>query len=294
VPLQDELCFVQFIHPGKEHPPDGDGFKDWNRGKHKRKFLEIDGRCRRKGKPYEGPLRFWAEWEPQSEVITRIDEPLDDGPRFIYRPFYVAPPSYHGLQNTDPFVFDRFFYAGCLQDTKKGPTQLRYLQRGSVVLFGSFVRGQFALDTVFVVDECIDYRPDQAVVKLRDSVPRAYLEVTVATLGQPRKGEKRCGPGTPQRSLRLYSGATIDNPVNDMYSFFPCQPAKECPHGFARPAITIADAITDSLMMGKRLNRGIAEHRVKELWNTVRKQVESAGLWLGVHAEMPKRRRSSQ
>ena len=41
-------------------------------------------------------------------------------------------------QNTDPFVFgERFHYTGCLRHTRRGPTQLRYLAPGSLVLFGS-------------------------------------------------------------------------------------------------------------------------------------------------------------
>jgi hypothetical protein len=45
--LQNELCFVQFIHPGREHEPDARGKKGWNDGPHKRKFVETNGRCLR-------------------------------------------------------------------------------------------------------------------------------------------------------------------------------------------------------------------------------------------------------
>jgi hypothetical protein len=277
------------MHPGKEHRPDRDGFKDWNHDDHRRKFLEIDGCCWRKGTTYKGPLRFWGEWEPQSEVLAVVDAPLADGPMFICRPFYVVPTTYRDLQNTDPFVFEQFFYAVCRQETKFGQTQLRYLKQGSVILFGSSVRGQFALDTVFVVDSWNEYFRSQAVTQLHSIVPEAYLEVTIAALVQP-KGKARCGTARSEQSLRLYSGATINNPMNGMYSFFPCQPAQNCPKGFARPVIAIPNVITDSLKQGGRLNRGIEKRRANELWNDVRKQVESADLWLGVRAEMPERR----
>jgi hypothetical protein len=54
------------------------------------------------------------------------------------------------MQNTDPFVFgDQFHYTGCLQHTKRGATQLRYLDRGSVILFGSCrEKRDFVVDTV--------------------------------------------------------------------------------------------------------------------------------------------------
>jgi hypothetical protein len=124
-------------------------------------------------------------------------------------------------------------------------------------------------------------------------VPKGYFEVTLATLGQRRKGDKRCGTGGAQRTFRLYFGATIEKPVNGMYSFFPSQPAEMSVNGFARPAISIPDVITDGLIMGKSLNRGIRAESVEKLWNIVRVQVESGGLWLGVHAQMPERRRSA-
>ncbi len=46
---------------------------------------------------------------------------------------------------------------GCQQNTKRGATQLRYLDRGSVILFGSCVNGSLVLDTVFVADSWEDH-----------------------------------------------------------------------------------------------------------------------------------------
>ena len=53
----------------------------------------------------EGGLEFWSDWEPESEVIAPIADPLPIGPRYIYKPYYELPCTYAGLQNTDPFVF---------------------------------------------------------------------------------------------------------------------------------------------------------------------------------------------
>jgi hypothetical protein len=108
------LCFVQFIHPGREHGSRRSNLMDWNRGKyHRRKFVEVAGRCQRQGDRLNGPLRFWAEWEPESNA-TEITNLLETGPRFVHRPYYVRPASYRDEQNTDPFVFGAcFFYMGC-------------------------------------------------------------------------------------------------------------------------------------------------------------------------------------
>jgi hypothetical protein len=35
--------FVQFMHPGNEHGSDESGFKRWNIGLHRRKFLRVEG-----------------------------------------------------------------------------------------------------------------------------------------------------------------------------------------------------------------------------------------------------------
>jgi hypothetical protein len=290
VKKQNELCFVQFIHPGKEHRPDRGRFKDWNRVDHKRKFVENMGSCIRSGEIFDGLIRFWTEWEPQSEVIATITGPDLDYPRFVYRPFYVIPSSYRGLQNTDPFVFGHFFYTGCQQHTSKGPTQLRYLDRGSVVLFGSCVSGRFAIDTVLVVDKWIDHNVADFETLLRDEVPRAYWEVTLAAWYQDDDVENACAPSGQNRSYRLYFGATVDHPVNGMFSFFPCAPAEMSPNGFARPVIENPAVITNNHKQKYRLNRGLSAYGIQQHWRELCRQVESAGLWLGVHAETPERR----
>ena len=135
--MDDKLLLVQFTHPGKEHEPDDGLLKRWNKRPrpHKRKFLKQNGRYLAGGKVAEGKVLFWGEWEPESTVERKIDEPILRGPRFIYEPYYVVPRSYNGLENTDPFVFgEQFHYTVCKQRTF---TQLRHLLPGSVILFGS-------------------------------------------------------------------------------------------------------------------------------------------------------------
>lgn len=153
--MENKLCFVQFNHPGGEHQPDQGLFKAWNRRDHKRKFVKLTGTYIASSEVHEGTIGLWTEWEPESKVVKEILDPLPKAPRYISEPFYVLPQSYRGLQNTDPFVFgQQFHYTGCRQrnPTTGRATQLRYLSRGSVILFGSCQdKGKFVLDTVFVV-----------------------------------------------------------------------------------------------------------------------------------------------
>jgi hypothetical protein len=287
--VENELCFVQFIHPGGEHRPDNGRFKGWNRSSHKRKFLKNSGRYLHEGKLEEGEIVCWAEWEPESEVVKEIDDPFTNGPRYIYRPYYVVPPSYEGLQNTDPFIFgEQFYYEGCQQRTKNGPTQLRYLARGSVLLFGSCVnQSDFVLDTVFVVDDWIEHSRSDFRERLVDAVPEAYKDVTISPWYQESFGEKKgCIQINASESWRLYFGATYEHLLNGMFSFFPCLPY-EGEKGFARPRIRIRGVITDNLSQGKKLNPQESLHDVKTLWDEVAKQVEEQGLRLGVFTGIP-------
>lgn len=290
--MENVLCFVQFIHPGGEHRPDVGRFKGWNRASHRRKFLKSSGGYLLDGKTEDGEIVFWGEWEPESEVIREIYAPLPHGPRYVYRPYYVTPRSYEGLQNTGPFVFGRqFYYTGCQQRTKNGPTQLRYLARGSVILFGSCIgKSEFVLDTVFVVDDWIEHSRRDYRERLAE-VPEAYKDVTVSPWYQePFSDMKGCVRAHPAESWRLYFGATQERPLGGMYSYFPCLPYEEEGKGFARPRIRLEGIITDNLPQGKKLNPQPSLNGVKRLWDDVAAQVRDQALALGVYTEMPPKR----
>lgn len=156
--MDDQLCFVQFPHPGPEHQPDAENFKDWNRGTHKRKFLKGHGRYVKDNREFNDDIAFWGEWEPQSRVIKSYRDVKTDDPACLYEPYYESVDDKLKCQNTDPFVFgEQFYYTACRQHHNKKPTQLRYLNRGSVILFGSCLHSRFVLDTVFVVAGHIDH-----------------------------------------------------------------------------------------------------------------------------------------
>lgn len=281
----DRRCFVQFIHPGGEHWPDQDGVKNWNFGSHRRKFLVSPGQYVDAGQMRDGEIVFWGEWEPESRVVERYQQRLPDGPQFLYEPFFIEPDRYDtGRQNTDPFVFgDQFHYTWCLQNTKRGETQLRHLARGSVILFGSCLqKSRFVIDTVLVVADYIDHSARDYRDKLDGAVSSIYERVTITT-GYGQLGES---------SLvhRLYFGATYGRALDAMFSFFPCQPRAEAPNGFARPAIFIPGLITPQLTQGKKIARLSTGQEARDLWGEVCRQVREQGLALGVRAELPPRR----
>jgi hypothetical protein len=282
--MSDRRLLVQFLHPGGEHEPDGRGEKGWNTGRHKRKFLVSPGRyLGHDPQPGDGKLVFWGEWEPQSRVVKEYCDRVPNGPRWLYEPYYSLSDIAGGLdfQNTDPFVFgDQFLYTGCLQNTKRGATQLRSLARGSIVLFGSCLDlSRFVIDTVFVVDRWIEHTAsDHRRPELRNAVPKTYCDVTLD------RWYSGCSP--PQYSYRLYFGATPENPVDGTFSFFPCMPETEAPRGFARPTIALEGRVTQNHKQGHKATALDASSAVST-WNTVVAQVQGQGLCLGVRARMP-------
>jgi hypothetical protein len=296
--MNDKLFFVQFLHPGGEHEPDRGLIKSWNTKDHKRKFLKGPGAHLADRKLQKGEIVFWGEWEPESKVQRKIDNPIAQGPRFMYEPYYVAPKSFDKLQNTDPFVFGEVFhYTGCQQRTTKGPTQLRHLSRGSVILFGSCKNSAFVLDTVFVVDRWIDHSPKNYRRVLAGAISQEYRETTILPWYQaenrscvsavPFTESKSCGPAGPaETTWRLYYGVHHSNPLQDMYSFFPCQPYEPESKGFARPRIRLAE-ITDNKNEGWKQTEQPNLDKMAVLWRKVAEQVRDRNLALGVYAEMP-------
>lgn len=186
----------------------------------------------------------------------------------------VSPETGDFFQNTDPFVFgDRFLYVCCQQHRRGRPTQLRYLKKGSVLLFGSCLGEHFVLDTVLVVASYEDYTPAD-MTGVGTAIPPAYENVTLKRI-------------RPDLSYRLYAGARYSDPYHGMYSFFPCRPAADCPNGFARPRIASPRFITDTHKQGCRLNRQDSLDDARRLWEVVRDQVRCQHLDIGAYAQVP-------
>lgn len=289
MPLTEKRCFVQFLHPQSE--PSRQVGARWNTGGHARKYLRADG-CYLDGDLLiDGTMEFWGEWEAESVLVGEFGRPDPGGPRRVWKPCYEKKADYAGLQNTDPFVFGGFYYTGCQQHTSRGPTQLRFLNEGSVVLFGSRVGGAFALDTVFVVASWIDHDAVTYRSVLQGRVPDAYWDVTLA----PRyaREDPLCAPASavclPEdgASERLYFGATYDYPVGGMFSFVPCLPAGSVSAGFARPTIELPGVINPDLSRKYKISHRHEPEGLVTLWEKVVDQVLRQGLLLGVEVSVP-------
>lgn len=293
------IRFIQFPHPGKEHRPNAEeGGKPWNpirrpNGKensHARTFFQVNGiRLTEAGK-VTGPLWAWGEWEAEAKAIGRFD--AEDGkPATLFEPYWVSRESFENLHNTDPFIFDGFYYTDCKQGTSPALKGMLNLEVGTVIIFGSASgRDHWVLDTVFVVGKHIDHNVLD-YQKLRDYVPAGYEQVVLGPTYREH-GDRRDLP------RRLYIGATFNNPFEGMFSFFPCS-APGGHTGFARPEIRLSTVLTKEYfnpnlaqgMKGQsRRATALSLTRVQSLWKEIHDQVKATGLKLGIWAEMPQTR----
>lgn len=281
--MREARTFIQFIHPGLEHGSDrGSAIRSWNTGMHRRKFLTTAGRIHADGAERESRLLFWGEWEAPTRVIARFPRSSNGCPRFLHEPLPVAVPSQtDGLQNTDPFVFgDRFLYTCCQQFTRNGPTQLRYLAPGSIILFGSYLRGRFLLDTLFVTRSSLDHEPTDDPEVAEEATSPTYRLATIERIYASDAGRPV--------DYRLYFGATPSDQVDGMFSSFPCAPYGEG-QSFARPEIRIDGYVNPALRQGYKIyRRDLTAHDLRGLWERVASQVRDAGLQLGVFAALPR------
>lgn len=280
--MANSRCFVQFPHPGLEHQPDLTGHKAWNTyaNAHARKFMQFEGRWTdERGQQHNGELRAWCEWEAQSDLLQELDRPdPSELPRYLWLPYYTdQPDGYERLHNTDPFIFgDQFLYSNCKQ--AKRPN-LRNLERGSVIAFGSKKGHGWVLDTVLVIADSFDYLAADTHTALAGLVPDAFLDVTGGPLVENDATE----------TLRLYRGATPDDPIDGMFSFFPTSFASGNV-GFERPSIELPDSYFKPKLAQNYKKTDLPPDTLNELWQSIAEQVLDAGLLLGTHAAMPEHR----
>jgi hypothetical protein len=95
------------------------------------------------------------------------------------------------------------------------------------------------------------------------------------------------GCADDDRRLRLYEGATLDNTVGGMFSFFPCRRATES-EGFARPVLNLQRTVNPEFGRGLKIGKPVSLETAQEKWRTVVEQVRDAGLDLGVQADFPR------
>ena len=321
---KEKLCFIQFTHPGGEHGADSRSAnsKSWNYRGHKRKFLRAKGSVMENGQLLSNQdLIFWGEWEPQSHV-TRINSNVQkDFPHYIHEPELdlKVPTQIDGRlrQNTDPYVFaDAFYYRCCKQISGGKRTQLSYLKKGSIILFGSTIHqnteeAYFGVDTVFVVGDHREYDSKNYEQQLKGFTPELYAEIVgigkiveddgETALSQPVSGSRggSCSPSsytTVEPTLRCYSGATPEQNVNGMYSFVPCKLYEDGTTGFERLKICMNDLskfnpngrelITNNLNAAPKITE-IEDTKAVEIWNRIRNIVKEQRLLEGVSFVCP-------
>lgn len=206
---------VQFFHSANEYDVPRRCYRGentpigWNTtGAHFRRFLSSEGNyINEQGDKERGDLLFWSEWEANT-LVTELPHANDSGcAKWLHVP--QIPISTQivgacGLQNTDPCVFGASFkYALCLQEWS---SELRNLERGSLIIFGGRKNFKFCLDTVFVVDEKTLYNGPDAEQKVSCS-----KDYRILTLNQTRG------------KLSFYRGVTWEqrHDFGGIYSFVP-------------------------------------------------------------------------
>jgi hypothetical protein len=286
---------IRFQHPGKETDPkyfDNNGLCKWksrpsnvNSNVHSRKYLITNGKYFNSltGATVSGEIGFWGEWEAESDVkvnnsFVSISQ-VNQLPQYFHYPVRPSStPSKPGIhfENTDPCVFGgQFYYSNC-QQMSKTAKYLRDLIKGDVLIFGSTLspRNQklFVIDTVFVVKDKIHYTPRKAKQILGKAVPDWFYHLTLDLL--------------PDEEFILYIGATFDEPVEGMYSFFPCSPTSLKPEGFLRPSL-LNGKIEYLSKSGQTQGTGrVWGFDAYTVWKEVAEYILNQGLFLGVYAEI--------
>ena len=265
---------VQFIHPGPEHGPDNpplNNYKGWNIGQHRRKFLCSDGDYIENGHLRKGELMFWGEWEAPSNVQQLNQNGNTYNPSWLHSRIVPNPiPVIPNLQNTDPFIFENEFKFLLCQQFRPAIltlTQLANLDTGSLILFGSLINKDkptafFQLDTVFVVNNWIDYNPLANAINI-PKISQNYFDI-VYTKAYPSNRNH------PNLELRLYRGATIHNRINGMYSFVPARLYEANNIGFPRiPLRNMPPYMHNNKSQGFKITNNLNINAIQAFWDQV-------------------------
>jgi hypothetical protein len=304
---------VQFIHPQWEHKYDSfykdkKYYKEWHDGAHCRKFVINKGSYVDNNiKHDDSTLLFWCEWEPTS-LVEKLEQPKsvllnEVYPKYLHTPFLpslekIKEYQKRGYQNTDPFVFGKYFkYSICKQDHYPC---MKNLERGSLILFGSCVKSRFVIDTVFVVKDKIPY-----ITPVTEEIefPNNYIESNIFSeiVLKMRCKEKI---KEEQKTRILYIGASYDDTnesINKMYSFVPSIKYEGKKIGFPRLYLPNIDKInnyfskwtkakkiiSNNLKQGLLHNDNININEIEYLWNII-KDTTLEKYVLGYNFEMPK------
>lgn len=156
--------------------------------------------------------------------------------------------------------------------------KLPELAPGSIVAFGSKLRGEFVLDTVFVVGEISEdfTRASAGHIRCEDWVRAVVFDpLRISTIGA-------------DENFRLYRGRSYQVSPAAPFSFVPCLPDGAGASGFPRPALRLPRRwIEPNLALGAKATPA-SPADLRELWGEIVDQVvDQAGLDLGVQLEAP-------
>jgi hypothetical protein len=230
----------------------------------------------------DGCFTFWGEWEHSSSVTF---PPSFRNRSSVYRnngfPFQLHTPITPPIlppnggtnktlftESTDPFVFCEPMLYFCCQI--KGNNQLRKLSCGDIVVFGSKLNGQFVVDTVFVVSDQVSVY-DTALCELFAQANDAHFSAT----------------------SQVYRGATLANPVDGMFSFFPALPcdADGTPQPFQRPTLVlrsfpgfISQELNQHHKISPENKTARPTHNNYDVWSEIVSEITAQSKVLGLRA----------
>jgi len=250
------------------------GIRLWNRHKHMRKFIEINGKyidSIQNSTEKASLLRFWGEYEGHSEfeLLSPLKNvPYWNNPMAVHRPFFCN--QNINNQNTDPYIFgSNFYYAICKKES------LKDMDSGDIVLFGSEFGSKpnaiFFLDTLLVL---MDSQPSILNNKMYDTI---YQESTLK-----RIGISNCTNGT----LPVHPGVKFsDN--QQCFSFFPCIPVENKNSVFGRPEInTVKLGLKEpGARTGSKSKKLLPNENTSDIWKNIAEEVIKQGFVLGTHAD---------
>jgi len=287
---------IQFIHPGLEHTSKTGTI--WNSGPHRRKYLKVKGDFLKNldSNPQNDSLYFWGEWEAQSEAYP-INNNEPDFPKTIFSPHYNLP---IGNVNTDPFIFgNQFYYSFCRQPNSP---LLRNLIAGDIILFGSCINHEFALDTLFVVSNEMRKYKLLDTPRLKKEFSKTFFDVTLSPLksisckqdnsciNEKHNLEKICL--TPKQTTQYKNDFKIYNGVmyyekkkySNIFSYSPCLTGDKGESGFKRPIININKIITPNLSQHFKKTE---KQDTLNIWNQITEKVLQEGFSLLINTDLP-------
>lgn len=207
-----------------------------------------------------------------------------------------------------------FYYSCCKQNRKGIPTQMQYLEPGSIILFGSNInhyrksnsninqekepKPYFALDTVFVVGEDMKtYSIDSYSEDLKSFPPEQYCEIMnfkgwKDSLNYPcnsnEKNDRKKSDCTSIKSksegcengfdFTCYRGASLKHTVKGMYSFVPCKIGDDGKKGFERVKLSDEEFsfITNNQCQGVNITESNIDDNLN-IWKELCEIIKSQG-----------------